>query len=201
MRFDLWLNNHLEDRFKLPPCRREENSAELIECKNDMTFRIEDIPSSVAVIESERAANWNLWQPNKPYRWARKCDYLLVGQLDEQYFAVFIELKTTYRDDEGKWQLLWSQPLFHHMLSMYNIDCQADLRVSDFIVKFWKICYSLSGNYQEETVLEDDDISAYLKDPMTLSEDEETYFSDCFRGLEIHNRISVPIQLKKLIEI
>lgn len=201
MMFDSWLNKHLEEDFKLPSCKRTENDVELFEKQNNVTLKVEDVPASVVVVIPEAAGRWTLWPPNRPFGWAKRCDYLLVGNLSGQYFAVFIELKTTYSDGDGKWQLLWTQPLFHYMLSMFNIACQTELCVSDFIIKHWKFCDSISPNPLEETVLADDHSATFLKDPVTLPEDEESYFSDCFRGLTIHNRVTIPIQLKDLVEI
>ena len=125
---------------------------------------------------------------------------LLVGELENRYFAVFVELKTTYSDSEGKEQLRWTKPLLHYLLSIFNIYFGRDLDASDFTIKYWKICEDIEQEPSEQSILEDNDDLLVLKPTVTHQEDSPTYFSQPYKDLTIHNRNSVPISLQQLVQ-
>ena len=200
MRFDSWLEDHLKETMKLPQCKITEDSVEIFERKNNAKLLIKCDPQSVVVVDSEAAGKWDLLKPNKPRDWAKRCDYLIVGELEDRYFAVFVELKTTYRDD-GKEQLRWSKPLLHYLLSLFNIDLGRDLDASEFTTKYWKICEDISQEPSEQAILEDEDDLLVLKPTVTHQEDNPVYFPQTYKNLTIHNRDSTTVSLQELVQI
>ena len=200
MRFDSWLEDHLKKTMMLPQCKISQNSVELFEKQNNAKLLIECDPESVVVVDSEAAGKWELLEPNKPRGWAKRCDYLIVGELENRYFAVFVELKITYRDNEGKEQLRWSKPLLHYLLSIYNINFERDLDASEFTTKYWKICEDISQDPSEQSILEDNDDLLVLKPTVTHQEINPTYFRLPYKNLTIHNRDSTPISLRELVQ-
>lgn len=200
MKFEVWLEGHLRKDKGLLACRRSGDTVELIEKKNKMALLVESVPCSVVVIYPEAAKQWSLFPDDKPKGWAKRCDYLLVGRLDGKYFAVFVELKLKISDGDGKEQLRWSQPLFHYLLSVFNVDRQTTLEASEFTVKYWQMGQDISTNYFEGAVLIDEGDVIYLKDTLVLEDDQESYFPESHNGLTIHNRIAVPISLRELVE-
>lgn len=123
----------------------------------------------------------------------KRCDYLIVGKHEGRDFAVFVELKKKVhnKDDRGSdkagyVQLRWSQPLFHYLLSVFNIDNCSDLQKSEFIVKFWQI-----GEYPA---------GEHVKPHVYLGEDEDKCFVEEHEGLSIRNKVTPIISLRELIE-
>ena len=201
MRFDSWLEDHLKEDMKLPQCKITQNTVELFERKNNAKILIECDPQSLVVVDSEAAGKWELLEPHKPPGWLRRCDYLIVGKLENRYFAVFVELKTTYRDSDGKEQLRWSKPLLHYLLSIFNINFGSDLDVSDFTIKYWKICEDISQDPSDQSILEDNDDLLVLKPTVTHQENNPNYFPTPYKNLTVHNRDSTPISLQELVQI
>lgn len=201
MRFDSWLKDHLKKNMKLPQRKITQNAVELFERRNDAKLLIKCDPQSVVVVDSEAAGKWELLESHKPPGWTKRCDYLIVGELEDRYFAVFVELKTTYRDSEGKEQLRWSKPLLHYLLSIFNINFGYDLVASDFTTKYWKICEDISQDPSKQSILEDNDDLLVLKPTVTHQENNPIYFSQPYKDLTIHNRDSTPISLQELVQI
>ena len=200
MKFDSWLEDHLKKDKKLPQRKITQDAVELFERRNDTKIVVYCDPQSVVVVDSEAAGKWELLESHKPPGWTKRCDYLLVGELENRYFAVFVELKTTYKDSEGKEQLRWTKPLLHYLLSIFNIYLGRDLDASDFTIKYWKICEDISQEPSEPSILEDNDDLLVLKPTVTHQEDSPTYFSQPYKGLTIHNRNSIPIELQELVQ-
>lgn len=195
MQFVSWVNHHVRPDKKLPPCKRCGDTVELFEKNSnvDMTIRVEEIPESTVVISPEDANKWELFHANRPRNWMKRCDYLLVGEVGGRNFAVFIELKKKVLDKDdgnnnrdGYVQLHWSQPLFHYLLSVFNIDNCSNLEKSDFIVRFWQI-----GEYPE---------GEHAKPHVYLGEDEDKCFIEEYKGIRIRNKVTPLISLRELIE-
>lgn len=193
--FVSWVDEHVRTDKRLPACRRVGDTVELFEKNSDvdMTLRIEEIPESVVIISPEDAKKWELFCGNKPKNWMKRCDYLLVGKTDGGYFAIFVELKKTLRDENdpkhevnGYAQLRWSQPLLHYLVSVFNADRSTDLSRSEFNIKYWQIGEKSSRDH--------------VKSPVYLGGDEEVRFDREYKGLTIHNRVTPFISLRDLLE-
>ena len=193
--FVSWVDDHVRTDKRLPACKRMDDTVELFEKNSnvDMTLRIEEVPESVVIISPEDAKKWELYCGNKPKNWMKRCDYLLIGKTDGGYFAIFVELKKTLREENdpkheenGYAQLRWSQPLFHYLLSVFNIDNGTDLSRSEFSIKYWQIGEKPSRDH--------------VKSPVYLDGDEELSFDGEYKGLTIHNRVTPFISLQELLE-
>ena len=191
--FVSWVDDHVRTDKRLPACKRMGDTVELFEKNSDvdMILRIEEIPESIVIIRPEDAKKWELFCGNKPKNWMKRCDYLLVGKTDGRYFAIFVELKKTLRDENdprheenGYAQLRWSQPLFDYLLSVFNTDNCTELSKSEFSIKYWQIGEKPSRDQVKSRV--------YL--------DEEVRFDGEYKGLTIHNRVTPFISLRDLLE-
>ena len=193
--FVAWVDDHVRADKRLPACKRVGDTAELFEKNSDgdMTLRIEGLPESVVIISPEDAKKWELFCGNKPKNWMKRCDYLLIGKTDGRYFAIFVELKKTLRDEDdprheenGYAQLRWSQPLLHYLVSVFNTDSCTELSRSEFSIKFWQI---------GEKPFRD-----LVKSPVYLGEDGDVHFDGTYERLTIHNRVTPFISLRDLLE-
>lgn len=195
MEFISWVDDSVRSDKKLSASRRRGDTVELFEKNSDvdMTVRVEEVPESTVVVSPEDAKKWELFHGHRPKDWMKRCDYLLVGKTECSYFAIFVELKRRVPNGEdessnrnGYAQLRWSQPLFHHLLSVFNVDNSSDLEESEFIVKFWQI-----GEFPE---------GEHVKSHVYLGEDEDKCFVEEYKGLSIRNKATPFISLRELIK-
>ena len=192
--FVSWVDEHVRTDKRLPACKRVGDTVELFEKDRnvDMAVRIEEVPESVVVIRPDAASGWDLFCGNKPTNFKKRCDYLLIGRTEGRYFAIFVELKKklphendTRHEENGNAQLRWSQPLFDYLLSVYNTDSRSELGRSAFSIKYWRIGEKPS--------------SEHVKSPVYLGEDEDVRFDGMYKGLTIHNRVTLLISLRDLL--
>lgn len=62
----------------------------------------------------------------------KKCDYFLFVQADGNYHVILVELKKTYKVDDGdtKEQLRCSRPILDYLLSAYGVHCGLKPKIS-----------------------------------------------------------------------
>ena len=122
MAFVSWLSDdsNLPPDVRLSPSKRVEQDLVLEEPKNNMTVTVKAVPGPVVVIRPEAIGQWRVLTQGDSRGWDKCCDYLLLGRYEEKDYAIFMELKTTIPDDEGKKQLRWAPLLLHYLESAFN---------------------------------------------------------------------------------
>ena len=128
-----------------------------------------------------------LFESGKGYDFLKRCDFLILGESDVAYLAIFIELKRSFEDEEGdrrckkrgERQLRWSLPSLKYLLDVF----ETDTRVSDRKKK-------LVANY-----------FLVAKDPDRLRRkrrNREHFISDEHEGILIHYTNKDEVKLKQL---
>ena len=78
-----------------------------------------------------------------------------MGETQEHYFAVLIELKSNVPNDKGDVQLKWSLPLFHYLLSSYCIDKHSSDWKKSTKVKYFQIGNDLYEQHKDLTRIDE----------------------------------------------
>ena len=138
--FGMWVDQNVERKKKLPCDKRFGETLILPDPdgKQSACIKVEEVPSSVSVIIPQQAGQWELFDPG-PNGWRKRCDYILMGETEDCYFALLIELKTSVPNADGVLQLKWSLPIFHYLLSTYCIDKHASVWEKGTKVKYFQV--------------------------------------------------------------
>ena len=140
MLFGEWLNQNLAETKRLPECQRFGHAIVLSDpdAQDSAQIRVVEVPPSVSVVIPQQAGQWNLFNPG-PHGWKKRCDYILMDETDDHYFAILVELKTNAPDDKGDTQLKWSLPIFHYLLSVFCIDSHSSKWNKRLKIKYFQI--------------------------------------------------------------
>lgn len=152
----MWINQHVERDIKLSEDLRCGETLTLPDPdgQESACITVVEVPSNVSVIIPQQAGQWDLFDPG-PFGWRRRCDYILMGETQEHYFAVLIELKSNVPNDKGDVQLKWSLPLFHYLLSSYCIDKHSSDWKKSTKVKYFQIGNDLYEQHKDLTRIDE----------------------------------------------
>lgn len=110
----------------------------------------------------------------------KKCDYLLIVELDGIIHAVFIELKKTFtEDDEPKEQLRRSRPFLDYLISVCEIENELSLEPKP-IEKYVIIAEKFSERFDKQRVK-----------PNNIPTEQ-------YKGIEIKNIVKTTVSLADL---
>ena len=132
MRLLSQLGTILREKF-IEQRRAPRGSVTLQDSQSDMEVRLIRVPMPFLAIpmshEPIRGKRTNLDPSHLPALQDRGdlkkiCDYLLIGQLDGNDYAIFVELKRTLREEEDKpkEQLRRSLPILDYLLSVCTVE-------------------------------------------------------------------------------
>lgn len=116
----------------------------------DMTVEIVGVPETVVIVLPQEVEHLQCL--------ARKglkyiCDYLLLFQSDDRYYAIFVELKKTLTDeDKPREQLRRTLPLLRYILSVFNVDSGSMLSESKFIMNYFLFGQQPNPNWDKQRV-------------------------------------------------
>ena len=84
------------------------------------------------------------------------CDYLLIGQADDNDYAIFVELKKSLREetedeDKPKEQLRRSLPILEYLLSVCSVEYD-DTGKSDLVIRYILIAERTIGTFNKQGV-------------------------------------------------
>ena len=149
MAFVPWLrdDSNLPPAGKLSPSGRRDQDLVLEEPQNSMTVTVKDVPGPVVVIRPEAIGQWRVLTEGESRGWDKCCDYLILGRYKGKDYAIFMELKRTIPDDEGKKQLRWAPLLLHYLQSAYNIDRHPIQSESNRIVRYFLMGERYKGKF------------------------------------------------------
>ena len=150
--FGTWLNQHVIKSKLLPKCRRCGEILELLDPDGSQSacIQIEEVPENVSVVVPQEVGQWNLFDPG-PNGWRQRCDYILMGEKQGDYFAILVELKTSTPSDKGDAQLRWSLPIFHYLLSSYCVDTCSSKWNKNLTVKYFQVGTSVYDAHKDLT--------------------------------------------------
>ena len=86
----------------------------------------------------------------------KSCDYLLIGQLDDIDYVIFVELKNKLREEEeAKEQLRRSLPIWKYLLSVCEVEAEREFSdgQSNLTLRYVLIAERLSGMLDRQGVL------------------------------------------------
>ena len=146
----MWINQHVGRCIKLSADKRCGETLTLSDPDGQQSacVTIEEVPPSTSVIVPQQAGQWEIFDPG-PYGWRQRCDYILMGETTEHYFAILIELKTKAPNDKGDVQLKWSLPLFHYLLSSYCTDKHSSVWRKSIKIKYFQIGIDLYKQHKD----------------------------------------------------
>ncbi len=94
--------------------------------QSDMEVTVTGVTDPVLTIPLQERGHWDAYLKQGQQSIAKRCDYLLVYQLQTQCHVVLVELKTSLdetRKEEGKEQLRRSLPIWDYLFSVCEIEC------------------------------------------------------------------------------
>lgn len=153
MSFAKWAGRHVADEKISKRYKKIDHNShdyELWEknCDVNMSIAITGLSNNFVIIDPALIGQWHVFKDIK--HWGNRCDFLIIGELDDQPIAFFIELKKTMNHGEkrkAQKQLRWSRSILHFALSTYNISELATIHESDLTVK-----YLMVGQYSADTL-------------------------------------------------
>lgn len=97
-----------------------DNAVKLKEISADMSVQVTGIPPFITTIHMRKVNHLSCLKEGKL---KQICDYLLVAQINDSNYAIFIELKKTLTEEnKPKEQLRRSLPLLDYLLSVCKIE-------------------------------------------------------------------------------
>ena len=118
-------------------------------------------------------------------RLTKRCDYLIVSQIDQYIYASFIELKTTMtNEEEPKEQLRRSLPIFEYLISVSEIEYEFSILKSDISISYAIIARRYSERFDKQRV---------KIGPATTQQKE------MYRGIAISKNIGTTMQFNTLL--
>lgn len=185
MAFVSWLSddNNLPPERKLSPSKRYDQVLVLDEPQNNMTLTVRGVPDPVVVVKPDDIGQWRVLRQGDDRGWDKCCDYLLLGRYEEQNYAIFVELKTTIPDDDGKKQLRWTLLLLHYLQSAFNVDRHPIRSESNRIVRYFLIGDAYKGRF-------------YTSYHPTAIIQTQSYF-----GITINYSLRKEMMLRELLEV
>ena len=145
------LNLMLEKVLKEDALRKKGNSnLSLRERQAKMMVQVVGALVPVTAIRLNKFSHFSVLKSDNSR--TKKCDYLLIVELDGISHAIFIELKKTLsEDDEAKEQLRRSRPFFAYLLSVCEIENELILEPKP-IEKYVIIAEKFSERFDKQRV-------------------------------------------------
>ena len=152
-----------------------------------MTLRVHNVPETAVVMHFDKGERRQLFESGKGYDFLKRCDFLILGESDVAYLAIFIELKRSFEDEEGdrrckkrgERQLRWSLPSLKYLLDVFETDTRVSERKKKLVANYFLVA----------------------KDPDRLRRkrrNREHFISDEHEGILIHYTNKDEVKLKQL---
>ena len=185
MSLNMWLNDNLApDKLRLPDKKKSDTI--LLEEKDEnvnMAVRIVGVPHAVAPIRLDEVGHLSAF--------ARKglnyiCDYLIVAQRNDIYYAIFVELKKTLKGNtRHREQLRRALPLLRYLVSVFELDTGSKLPESKIVTQYFLIGQQSSPKWDKQNV---------KYDPATVFETEE------YRSITVRTGVARTIPFSELLK-
>lgn len=122
MSFRTMLENILVKDAVIAPVDGSGNRLVLREDQADMAVTVTDGSTEMVAIRLEPGA-CRIGLLGELGPWNVSCDYILFGNIDSKWHAIFVELKkTARRDSRGYKQLRWSTPVLEYILQICELN-------------------------------------------------------------------------------
>ncbi len=185
MSLNTWLSANLSAE-KLRLQDRKKSRTILLEERGkfvDMAVRIVGAPPTVTTIRLDEVGHLSALTR----KWLKHiCDYLLVAQLDDRYYVLFVELKQTLQGDpRHREQLRRSLPLLHYLVSAFEVDSDLQIPESRIVVQYLLIAQQSSPKWDKQTVKFDR---------------ESVFETEEYRSLKIRKSVAQAIPFQELLK-
>lgn len=189
MDFVAWLDENVLSCKRQEEFKKTSQTAVLWDENGDVKLEVRRISGPAIILLPEKIQQWRILRSRQDKRWGSRCDFLLVGESSDQFYAIFLEFKRTIRsldeeDQEAQRQLKWSTSILHYLLSVFNLDRNSSLSEEDIEVRHIAIGRKFSARFDKQHIR----TNPHLPFP----------FHD-YDGLKIHYALNSPITLKQLL--
>lgn len=189
MDFVAWLDENVLSCKRQEEFKKTSQTAVLWDENGDVKLEVRRILGPAIILLPEKIQQWRILRSRQDKRWGSRCDFLIVGESSDQFYAIFLEFKRTIRsleeeDQEAQRQLKWSTSILHYLLSVFNLDRNSSLSEEDIEVRHVAIGRKFSERFDKQHIR----TNPHLPFPF-----------DDHDGLKIHYALNLPITLIQLL--